>query len=297
MYVVKNKKAFYIFSGVLILSCVVVIALWGIPFGIEFRGGTLLEIDYPDGRPDLSELREALVGLKLSDPSIRTTGSTGYIIRMRSLSDEDRLSVLRAVGFAGSRATVEKRFDSIQPILGREAARKSLISIALVILGILSYITLVFWKVSKPVSSWKYGVITILALLHDVLVPTGVFSAVARFFGGEVDTLFVTALLVILGFSVHDTIVVFDRVRENLKFRGKESFEEVVGRSVSQTITRSINTSLTTLFAVVVLYFIGPEAVRNFSLVLFIGITAGTYSSICLASPLLVTVEKRQKKK
>jgi preprotein translocase subunit SecF len=162
------------------------------------------------------------------------------------------------------------------------------------------FITFAFRKVSQPVASWKYGLITIFALFHDVLVPTGVFVALGHFYGFEVDTLFVTAILVILGFSVHDTIVVFDRVRENLKHanlsKGKTTFEEVVGASISQTFVRSINTSLTTLLALVVLYFVGPEVTKHFSLALLVGITAGTYSSIFLGSPLLVTVEKWQNK-
>ena len=177
---------------------------------------------------------------------------------------------------------------------------KAFLSIGLVILAIVLFITFAFRKVSEPVSSWKYGVITIVALLHDVIIPTGIFAALGHFLGYEIDTLFVTALLVILGFSVHDTIVVFDRVRENLR-RSRESrvetpFQEIVGKSIRQTFNRSINTSLTTLLALAALYFLGSDATRHFSLALLIGITAGTFSSIFLASPLLVTVERWQKK-
>jgi len=158
------------------------------------------------------------------------------------------------------------------------------------------FITFAFRKVSEPVSSWKYGLVAVLALVHDVLIPTGVFAILGHFKGVEIDTLFVTAILVVLGFSVHDTIVVFDRVRENLR-RAKESnarkdFETVVGESISQTFTRSINTSLTTLLALIVLYFVGGEATRLFSLALIIGVVVGTYSSIFIGSPLLVTLER-----
>ena len=161
----------------------------------------------------------------------------------------------------------------------------------LVILGIVLYITFAFRKVSEPISSWKYGLVAIAALVHDVLIPTGVFAVLGHFLGYEVDTLFVTALLVILGFSVHDTIVVFDRVRENLRHStGRKPFDQIVGESVSQTFTRSINTSLTTLLALIVLYFFGGSTTEHFSLALIIGIAAGTYSSIFIGSPLLVTL-------
>ena len=190
---------------------------------------------------------------------------------------------------------LSKQFSSIGPVLGAEAARKSLVSIALVLLCIVLFVTFAFRHVSKPVASWKYGLITVFALLHDVFVPVGVFAFLGHFQGVEVDTLFVTALLVVLGFSVHDTIVVFDRVRENLRVahdqNEKKPFENIVGESINQTFVRSINTSLTTLLALVVLFIFGGEATHMFSLALIIGIAAGTYSSIFIGSPLLVTVE------
>ena len=188
---------------------------------------------------------------------------------------------------------IEKNFASIGPVLGAEALRKSIFSIVFVILSIVLYITFVFRKVSEPVSSWKYGLTAIVALAHDIIIPIAVFSVLGHFAGYEVDTLFVTALLVILGFSVHDTIVVFDRVRENLRHGSSgKSFETVVGESVGQTFARSINTSLTTLLALVILYFFGGEATQHFALALIIGIAAGTYSSVFIGSPLLVTIEK-----
>jgi preprotein translocase subunit SecF len=168
-------------------------------------------------------------------------------------------------------------------------------------LAIVLFITFAFRGVSRPVKSWKYGLIAIVALAHDVIVPVGLFSYLGHTMGLEVDTLFFTALLVILGFSIHDTIVVFDRVRENLKHYGaggaKKSFESIVGESINQTFVRSINTSLTTLLAILVLWLVGAEATKNFSLALLVGITAGTYSSIFLGSPLLVTVYNWQEKK
>ncbi|TAK57569.1 protein translocase subunit SecF, partial [Patescibacteria group bacterium] len=179
-----------------------------------------------------------------------------------------------------------------------ESAKKSFASIAIVIIAIVLFIAFAFRKVSEPVSSWKYGIIAIVALVHDVIVPTGVFAILGHFKGYEIDSLFVTALLVVLGFSVHDTIVVFDRVRENLKinrtYGKKQTFEQIVGNSISQTFTRSINTSLTVFLSLIVLYFVGGGATQHFTLALIIGIVAGTYSSIFLGSPLLVTIEKWQ---
>ena len=191
-----------------------------------------------------------------------------------------------------------KRFDSIGPVLGKEALRKSLVSIILVILAIVIFISYAFRKVSEPVSSWKYGVVAVIALIHDVIIPTGVFIFLGHFLGYEIDTLFITAILVVLGFSVHDTIVVFDRVRENLQHaKAKKPFSDIVGESIAQTFTRSINTSLTTLLALIVLYFVGGESTQHFALALIIGIIAGTYSSIFIGSPLLVTIERWQNKK
>jgi preprotein translocase subunit SecF len=222
---------------------------------------------------------------------------------MKALSQPEKIALWATItGTTTASTTVagvtEKRFDSIGPVLGAEAARKAVTSVFLVLLAIVLFITYAFRQVSEPVSSWKYGIVAIIALAHDVIIPTGVFAILGHFAGYEVDTLFVTALLVVLGFSVHDTIVVFDRIRENLRHApAKKEFETIVGESVSQTFTRSINTSLTTLLALIVLYFVGGEATHHFSLALIIGIVAGTYSSIFIGSPLLVTLQKWAHKK
>ena len=255
-----------------------------------------MEVAYIGARPEISEVNAALSKLSIGESSVRPSGTDSYIIRMKTLSQAEKSSVEQALTFDGSRKTEEKRFDSIGPLLGAEAASKALVSIILVLVCIILFIAFAFRKVSNPVSSWKYGLMAVVALLHDVVLPIGVFSILGHYFGYEVDTLFVTALLVILGFSVHDTIVVFDRIRENLKLnrelRGKKDFETIVGDSINQTFVRSLNTSLTTLFALVVLYFLGAEATKHFSLALIIGIATGTYSSIFLASNLLVTLER-----
>jgi len=295
MYVVKYRKIFYAFSIILILACTIAMGTWGINLGIDFKGGSIIEVEYPQGRPQQTPLASALAPLQL-EASIRQTGDNAYLIRMKSITPEEKTALMAVFETFGP--VVEERFDSIGPVLGSEALRKALLSIVLVILAIVVFISYAFRKVSQPISSWKYGVVAIIALLHDVIIPVGVFSFLGHYAGYEIDTLFITALLVVLGFSVHDTIVVFDRVRENLKDAlGKKPFEQIVGESISQTFTRSINTSLTTLLALIVLYFVGGESTQHFSLALIIGIVAGTYSSIFIGSPLLVTIEKWQAKR
>ncbi|HEU5114524.1 MAG TPA: protein translocase subunit SecF, partial [Candidatus Paceibacterota bacterium] len=276
--------------------------LWGLKQGIDFTGGSLVQVEYASStRPTVAELSPALDSLKFGQYSIRESGESGYILRTETLSPEQHNAVLSALNENGKLTMAEKEFNSVGPVLGKEALQKSEFSIIMVIIAIVLFITFAFRHVSRPVKSWKYGVIAIVALAHDVILPVGVFAVLGHFLGIEVDTLFVTALLVVLGFSVHDTIVVFDRVRENLRHNAegkqKKSFDTIVGESINQTFVRSVNTSLTTLIAIFVLYLVGAEATQHFALALLVGITAGTYSSIFLGSPLLVTVYKWQEKK
>ncbi|MEN9621698.1 MAG: hypothetical protein RLZZ67_132 [Candidatus Parcubacteria bacterium] len=302
MFIVTYRKFFYTISGIILVAAIAALSLWGLKPGIDFKGGSIIEIEYASStRPTTESFKPALDALNLGEYSVRETGTAGFIIRTAELSPEAHNTVLAAISNNGTITISEKRFDSVGPILGKEALEKSWMSIALVLIAIVIFITFAFRGVSKPVASWKYGLIAIVALIHDVVVPAGVFAVLGHFAGVEVDTLFVTALLVILGFSIHDTIVVFDRVRENLKhnFDGKlkKSFDVIVGESINQTFVRSINTSLTTLIAIFVLYLVGAEATKTFALALLVGILMGTYSSIFLGSPLLVSVFKWQEKK
>lgn len=301
MWIVKHRKAFYILSAVLILVSLASFFVWGLKFGIDFKGGSLLEVEYSAPVPAQADIIEILQGSGIEGASVRATGEAGYIIRTPFLSQEEYGAVKGALTLNGTLQYEEKRFDSIGPVIGSELQTKSVWAIIAVLVAIALFIMFAFRKVSEPVSSWKYGFITLLALAHDVIIPLGAFAALGHFYGAEVDTLFVTAILVILGFSVHDSIVVFDRVRENLhknkEKNFKEPFEDVVGRSINQTLSRSINTSFTTVLALVALYFFGPEITRYFVLALIIGIVAGTYSSVFFGSPMLVTLEKMQKPK
>ncbi len=287
MYIVTHRRIWYGLSVVLIVLSLVCSVVFGLRLGIDFTGGSLLEVSFSDGRPSSESIAAALEAAGVSGASVRPTGESGYLIRTPFMTPDQYQSVRAAVG------GTEVQYVSIGPTIGQELTARAFFAIGLVLLMITLFIAFAFRKVSKPVSSWKYGVVALLALAHDVILPVGAFALLGHFFGAEIDTLFVTALLVILGFSIHDTIVVFDRTRENLRILAEkgmaEPFETTVGRSIMQTLGRSINTSLTTALALVALMVWGPESIRLFSLTLLIGIVAGTYSSIFLASPLLVT--------
>lgn len=299
MFIVNHRKIFYSVSVVLLVVSIFSILFFGLKPSIDFTGGSLLNVTFlpaqagVGGKPTAGEVGTVLNNLNFKDASVRSSGE-GFFIRLKEISPSQKDSIIQGLSLNSKYSPVEKTFSSVGPVLGKEALQKSLISIFLVLLAIVLFIAFAFRKVSKPISSWMYGIVTVLALLHDVIVPTGVVALLGHFYGFEVDTLFVTALLVILGFSVHDTIVVFDRVRENLhkneNNKIKKDFQTIVGESINETFIRSINTSLTTLLAIFVLYLIGPETIKNFSLVLLIGIFIGTYSSIFIGSTLLITI-------
>jgi len=299
MFIINNKNFFFLFSLVLVLSsAVAMVAFAPWKFGIEFTGGTLLEVTYPDNRPTRDELYEKVNVLEWTGTAIQETGEKGFIIRTKALAEEERQILMAAISDNGQVNVVEERFNSIGPTIGAELRTKAGWAILIVLIAIVLYIAFAFRGVSHPVSSWVYGFVAIIALIHDVMIPTAVYVVMGYFFiDVQIDVLFVTAILTILGFSIHDTIVVFDRTRENLKLRTWKEFSTTVGHSVEQTFVRSINTSLTTLIVVLALYFVGGETTKNFALTLAVGIIAGVYSSIFLASPLLVAIEEWQRKK
>jgi len=298
MDIIRYQKYFFILPALLILAAAGAIGMWGLNIGIDLAGGSLLEVSYPEGRPEAAAVREAASALGLGEVRVQATGETSYILRQRDLTNEEHTALLEALQGLG--AVQEEQFTSIGPSLGAELMQKAWIAIALIVVSIILFIAFVFRHVSKPVSSWKYGVVAIITLAHDILLPVGLFAYLGYAVGAEVDSLFIVALLTILGISINDTIVVFDRIRENLRVneeaRRSEEFDSVVGRSISQTITRSINTSVTVIIVLAALYFLGPEATKNFALTLVVGMIAGTYSSIFLASPLLVVWERFSRK-
>ncbi len=288
---------FFILTAVIIGLAIFSIVFFGLNFGTDFTGGAITEVSFPAERPPKEALERQLQNLPIGAFSLRPTGDDGYILRTRDLIEEERIGVLNALSLNNTKEVVQERYNSIGPTIGSELRNKAFVAIGIVVVAIILFVAFVFRKVSHQVSSWKYGIIAIIALIHDVIIPVGIFAFLGYTVGAEIDVLFVMALLAILGYSVNDTIVVFDRVRENLRLNrehgSREDFELTVGKSLNQTYIRSINTSLTTLFMLLALFFIGSEATQNFALVLATGVVAGTYSSIFLATPLLVTIGKR----
>ncbi|GMQ95538.1 MAG: hypothetical protein BMS9Abin13_656 [Patescibacteria group bacterium] len=288
MFVIKYRNIFFIISALMVAVALFIVFSFGLNLGIDFKGGSILEVSYPDGRPELAVINERVAESLSGQVFVQPTGESGLIVRAEGSSEEYRQALLSALSSDGEIAMNEERFNAIGPTIGAELRSKAWIAIIIVVIAIILFIAFVFRHVSEPVSSWKYGMIAIIALAHDIIIPTGIFA----FLGYEIDSLFVIALLAIIGLSVNDTIVVFDRVRENLKNKTSRDFGETVGKSLKQTFTRSINTSITTLFVLLALYFIGPDSTQNFALALALGIFFGTYSSIFLASPLLVAAER-----
>lgn len=293
MFIIKYKKIFVTISAVLVSLSVVFIIFFGLNFGIDFKGGSLLEIEYKNSRPEQKIIEEKIKPLSIGEMLIQPMGEKGYSIKTRDITEQERGGIMKALGTD----VTEKSFTSIGPSVGAELVRKSIISFILVALGIIFWIAFSFRKVSKPVSSWKYGLMAIVSLIHDITISAGTFALLGYLTGAEVDTLFVVAILTILGLSVSDTIVVFDRIRENIRVGHFKTFEETVGRSLDQVYTRSIATSSTVIIALLALVFFGPSSTRIFSIILTVGMFFGTYSSIFLASPLLVIINNLQNKR
>ncbi|MEI7709469.1 MAG: protein translocase subunit SecF [bacterium] len=300
MFVIKYKKIFISISALLVVLSISALFVFGLNVGIDFKGGTLAEVVYTGDRPTQDALKAPLEALNFGSVLLQPTGDKGYIIKSRSLDATEHVALSKVLSQNGNSKVEEKSFDSIGPSVGRELTRKAIVAIILVSFAIICFIAYAFRKVSKPVSSWRYGIIAILTLLHDVAIPVGIFTVLSHYYGVEVDTLFVVAVLTILGLSVSDTIVIFDRIRENLKNQhGAKNidFGEIVGRSLDQSYVRSISTSLTVILVLLSLVFYGPVSTKYFALMLTAGMFFGTYSSIFLASPMLVWVQELQDKR
>lgn len=298
MQISKNLKYFFILPAALSVLALLAIGLWGLKPGIDLSGGTLMQVTYSGALPSVASIESAVKPLNLGEVRVQPIGQNGYSLRVRALTEPEHQAVGKALAAFGN--VQEVGYTSVGPTIGNELLNKGLLALGLVTIGIILFIAFAFRHVSKPVASWKYGVVAIITLAHDVLIPAGVFAALGHFRGAEVDSLFIVGLLTILGISINDTIVVFDRIRENLalneQHHKRQDFDQVVGRSIMQTLARSINTSLTVVIVLAALAILGPSTTQDFALTLIIGMIAGTYSSIFLASPLLVAWEKWQKK-
>ena len=358
MEIIKNRKFYFSISGLLVAGSIVAVLMYGLNLGIDFKGGSLMEVSmHEQVKTNIAEIEQILTQAEegkssaLDSVRIQPTGENGFVLRFKDVSEDEHQRILSTLNtelskgleiddtsnsaqslesnmpnassiqatdsegnpveinfesinngavasspvitIGGKGVIEEMRFESIGPVIGQELQDKSVKAILSVLIAIVLYIAWAFRKVSKPVSSWKYGVTAIIALAHDVIIPTGIFAVLGHLFGIEIDILFVTALLTILGFSVNDTIVVFDRTRENLaRDHHKHDFDWIVNKSVNETIRRSLFTSLTTFLVLFAIYLYGGETIKYFVLALMIGVVVGTYSSIFLASPLLVVWEK-----
>jgi len=358
MQIIQNRKIFFTISVILVVASIAAFFIFGLKMGIDFTGGSLLQIKVGDKvQTTANDIQAILAGNEpkvLESVTVQPTGDKGFILRFRSVSEEEHQNILLklrtalapqdeaasstapeaktekktgakpepsreitgitavdskgnpiqinldpsvtggtidspTISIGGSEVVAEDSFESIGPTIGNELKRRSIYAVLSVLAAIILYIAWAFRKVSQPVASWKYGLAAVVALTHDVFIPVGIFTVLGRYFGVEIDILFVTAILTILGFSVHDTIVVFDRIRENLAHsRHRGTFEEIVNISVNETIRRSINTSLTAFLALLSIYLFGGESIKYFVLALMLGIIFGTYSSIFIASPILV---------
>lgn len=291
----KFSKIYYIFSGLLIVGSFVSLFVFGLKFGIEFTGGSLLEVEFKNERPSADIISKKLADLELGEIIVQPLDQKEAVLKLKEINEETHQKIISKLREISD--LEEKRFELIGPQIGRELKRKTELAIFLTLIAINLYIAFAFRKVSRPVSSVQYGIASLIALFHDILIPLGIFSILGKFYNVEITIPVVAALLTILGFSVHDTIVIFDRIRENLLKRNSSSFEETVNWSLNQTLGRSINTVLTTLFVLFAIFFFGGLTLRYFSLALIIGIISGAYSSIFIASPILVSWNKIKKRK
>jgi len=288
MNIIGHKNWYFGLSLLVIITGLIAIFLWGLNLSIEFTGGSRLTLAFNDvvGDKQIKIVDEALKAEKIKIASIEKSNKLIFV-RTSPIDQNQNNKFINTLS-KNFKDVKEREFETIGPVIGQETTFNALKAIIIASVLIILYITWSFRQVPKPASSFRFGVCAIIALIHDVLVVVGVFAILGHFFGVEIDSLFVTAILTVIGFSVHDTIVVFDRIRENLKKMGASDFSKTVNDSIIQTIDRSLNTSLTVLLVLVALLLFGGESIRWFVVALLIGITAGTYSSIFTASPLLV---------
>jgi preprotein translocase subunit SecF len=320
MNIIQYKNLFLIIAGLIVTAAVVIVLTLGLKPGIDFTGGSLMEVRYT-ALPEKAVVEEKLATFDFGGTSVRQSESevgSGYLVTTRALTDEERVKLSESLVSLGEGGEVS-RFTSVGPVIGEELKDKAFWAIGIVLILTICYVAFAFSGIGWPVSSWVYGLITIIVLIHDILVPMAAMSLLTYFTGAEADILFVTVLLTILGYSVNDTIVIFDRVRDKLKQHRIEKervvnipggakqtetvyslakpFSAIVGQAVDETMARSINTSLTVLLALIALYFFGSSVTQNFILILMVGVIAGAYSSIFIANPLLVLYEEWKEKR
>jgi len=289
----KITKVYYLLSFVLLAGAVFSFLFFGLKFGIDFLGGSILEVEF-ENRPSNQLIQEKLNDLNLGEVSVQPKGDKEIVIKTGEINSETHEKIISRLEELSS--LQEKRFENIGPIIGRELREKTIFLVVMCLVALLIYISIAFKNVSWPLSSWQYGIISIIALTFDILITIGFFSFFGKYYNAQFNIPIITALLTILGYTINDKVIIFDRVRENLLRKKEDNFKDLVNRSLNETIFRSISTGTCTLLVLLAIFLFGGETLKYFSLTLIIGIIAGTYSSLFLAAPLLVTwVGIRQK--
>ena len=299
MNLIKYRYLYFGISLLVIIPGLLALIFWGLPLGIDFTGGSLLEVQFASGQPpaiaDVAALYNQMSTpqVDISNPVVQPIGTDSLSIRSKEINDALKAQIVSALQdkFGGGKPVTITNFTQVSAVIGQEVAIRAAEAVALASFAILIYITIAFRKVPN---SFRFGTAAIIATLHDILVTVGMEAILGHFLGWQADSLFLTALLTIIGFSVHDTIVVFDRIRENSNLYRRVDFTTIVNHSIVQTMDRSINTQLTVMFTLLALALFGGTSIRHFVVILLIGVFSGTYSSIFNASPVLVVWENKE---
>ena len=286
---IKFRKIFYALSIIAIVLSIASISIFGLELGIDFTGGSMLEVEYENERPSIEIIQEKIQEITSEKVIVQPVEQKGVILKTKSVSEETYAKAIEKLEELGTLKQDASQFETIGPIIGNELKNKTKIVVILSLMAIVFYIAFSFRKVSRPVNSFAYGLTSLIALCHDVLIPLGILAILGEINGVQITIPVITALLTVLGYSINNSVVVFDRARENLLRSREVSFSSIINKSLNETLTRSINTSLTTLFVLFAIFFFGGETLRYFSLALILGISCGTYSSIFLVTPLLVS--------
>ncbi|MFC1700657.1 protein translocase subunit SecF [Patescibacteria group bacterium] len=293
MQIIQNRKIFLSISIILMFGSLISLFVWGLNFGIDFTGGTLMELEFINERPSNQMIQDKLAIFELGQIVIQPVEQKGMILKTKDIDETVHQNILDEIGKDN---IIEKRFESVGPVIGSELKRKSIWAIIFSLIAIVIFVAWAFRKVSKPVPSWQYGIAAIIALSHDILITCGLFAILGHWKGIEIGLPFIAALLTILGYSVNDTIVIFDRARDNLLRGSWDNFEDIVNLSVNQSIIRCLNTSTTTMFVLLAVFLLGGANIKYFALALMSGVVLGTYSSLFIASPLIVIWNNKKSK-
>jgi len=285
---IKYYKINYLIVGTLIIASIICLVIFGLNLGIDFLGGSILEVNFED-RPSNAVIQEKLNNFGLGDTVIQPTGEKGIILRLKNIDENTHQEILSKLGEISK--IEEKRFESIGPTVGKELRQKTIILIIISLISLLIYIAIAFRKLKWPISGWQYGVVSVVTLFIDILIPFLVLVILGKFHNIQFNIPIVAALLTILGYTINDKVIVFDRVRENILRTKSENFSETVNQSLNQIIGRSLGTGFCTLMVLFAIFFLGGETLKYFSLTLIIGIVVGTYTSLFIASAFLVSLD------